>query len=538
MEFLNARRRWALAACAAMAALAFAQSSLAAPLTVEDWRSDLEFARAEMPKRHANLFHALDRSDYEAAFDRLLADLDGMAGHQIVVRLAEIVAAVGDGHSRLTLPLDPQAGFFTGHTGTAAPRTDLFHHLPLRLARAVDGYVVRAAGDAQAGLVGARLAAVDGREVGAVEAALAPVVQRDNDYQRDDLLPWFMVVPEVLHARGISASLDRTIWQFEDMSGQPLEATLAPVPLGEQTRWIELPAPQWPAGRSAGTGSRLWFADIARPDAVYVRIAEIVDQPDRTFAQFAGQLQDHLARTGKRRLIVDLRGNPGGDNSLNAPLLRALIRTPWVSEPGALFVLVDAGTFSAAMNLAEDLEQWLPAVFVGGATGARPNTYGDARKVVLPKSGLTLRLSSLYWQNHPKDGRPAIEPLIEAQATIADLRSGRDPAETVLAPLDAPGHRIAGHWRGLLSVEFRHAPIEITLPGAGDEGAGSLAIRDLGVESAEIGAMEQTGPVWRGTVALRSGPVPIAGRVGGGRVVGWIDYRGTRYPFTAILAGP
>jgi len=111
-----------------------------------------------------------------------------------------------------------------------------------------------------------------------------------------------------------------------------------------------------------------------------VRIASIADQPESSFAAFAASLQSHLAATSRRRLVVDLRGNPGGDNSLNPALVRSLIRTEWVSEPGALFVLIDGGTFSAAMNLAEDLERWLPSVFVGSGTGARPNTYGDARR--------------------------------------------------------------------------------------------------------------------------------------------------------------
>lgn len=67
-----------------------------------DWRSDLVFARTEMPRRHVNLFHTLSPAAYDTAFQRLLADLDHLTEHEIIVRLAEIVASVGDGHSRLT----------------------------------------------------------------------------------------------------------------------------------------------------------------------------------------------------------------------------------------------------------------------------------------------------------------------------------------------------------------------------------------------------------------------------------------------------
>jgi hypothetical protein len=498
-------------------------------LSAEDWRVDLEFARAQMPVRHANLFHTITPEQFGAAFDRLTADLDRLAEHEVIVRLAEIVAAVGDGHSRLTLPMDPGAGFFSGHTGTVAARVATFRQLPLRLARTGEGYLVTATDPRHAGLLGSRVVDIDGRPIAEADSAVAPVVNRDNDHQLADLLPWFMVVPEVLNARGVSPSMERSRWRFVDSSGRVHARELQPVARGVETQWQVLPAPDWPGGPPEGASPKLWFADIDRPSAVYVRVAEIADQPETSFAAFAASLQAHLAVTSHRRLILDLRGNPGGDNSLNAPLVRSLVRTPWVSDPAALFVLIDGGTFSAAMNLVEDLEHWLPAVFVGSGTGARPNSYGDARKLELPRSGLTIRLSSLYWQNHPNDNRAAIEPLIPAQPTLDDLRAPRDPVAVALASLDEVPATLTGTWRGMLFVEFRHVSVELIIPGSA-AGQGSLSIRDLGVDAAEMHVVEMSGSMLRGTVQRRSTELAIAARAGGDRLTGWIDYRGQRYP--------
>lgn len=494
-----------------------------------DWRADIEFARAEMPRRHANLFHTLTPEQFNTALDRLSADVDRLGEHEVVVRLAEIVASVGDGHTRLTLPMDPGAGFFSGHTATAAPRIATFRHLPLRLARTGEGYVVVATDGPRAGLLGAQLVEIDGRPMAEVERVIVPVVNRDNEHQLFDLLPRFVVVPEVLHARGISPSTEQTTWRFVSANGKPQAEVLRPVARGVQLRWQSLPSAGWPRPVPEGAAPQLWFADIDQPSAVYVRIEEITDRPETSFAAFAGALESHLAATSRRRLILDLRGNPGGDNSLNPPLVRGLIRTPWVSEPGALFVLIDGGTFSAAMNLAEDLERWLPAVFVGTGTGAKPNTYGDARKLELPRSGLTVRLSSLYWQNHPKDARAAIEPLVAAAPTIGDLRTPRDPAARVLASPDTTPPTLAGTWRGRLSAEFRHLAVELQIKGTGG-GTGSLSIRELGVDAAEVRFDEFADGVLRGTAQLRGGTLDIGARAGGNRLVGWMLYRGTRYP--------
>lgn len=500
-------------------------------LSLNDWRADLEFARESMPKQHANLFHTLSREEYETAFDSLLGDVDGLEEHEIIVGLAAIVAAVGDGHSRLTLPLESMAVAAAGHTGTAQSRAQSFRRLPLRLARASDGYLVSRAVAGEGRLLGARLLAIDGHDVAAVEAALAPVIQRDNDFQLADWLPWFMAIPEVLHARGVSPSLGESRWRLEDARGETFEVNLRPVPVGAEPRWIELPERSWP-GMPPGAGrGHLWFADLAQPAAVYARVGEIGDTPERTFEGFATELQAHLAATHLRTLIVDLRGNPGGDNSLNPSLVRALLRVPWVSEPGALYALVDGGTFSAAMNLAEDLEHWLPAVFVGSGTGAKPNTYGDARKLMLPRSGLTLRLSSLYWQNHPNDQRAAIEPLIDATPTIADLRDGRDPAAAALSHV-GEANDLAGRWVGTLSVVFRRPEVEIDLPAAGGV-PGRISIRELGVEGAPLEVLERTDRAWRGRAELAQRSAPVAARLSGTRMTGWIEYRGNRHPFVA-----
>jgi len=152
---------WLLAA-ASPGSEAADPSPAATSLSTADWRADLEFARAEMPLRHANLFHTLTPEQLGAAFDRLVADLDRLEEHEVIVRLAEIVAAVGDGHSRLTLPMDPGAGFSSGHTGTAASRAEAFRHLPLRLTRTGQGYVVTATDATNAGLLGSLVVEIDG----------------------------------------------------------------------------------------------------------------------------------------------------------------------------------------------------------------------------------------------------------------------------------------------------------------------------------------------------------------------------------------
>ena len=81
------------------------------------------------------------------------------------------------------------------------------------------------------------------------------------------------------------------------------------------------------------------------------------------------------------------------------------------------------------------LENYADVEFVGEPSASRGNHYGDSRRIVLPHSHITVRVSTLYWQlSDPRDVRPWIEPARPAALTLADYAAGRDPVlEAALA---------------------------------------------------------------------------------------------------------
>ena len=100
-------------------ALAFAEPI--SPEWVTRWEEDLDFAALEFPEKHAGLYHAMSQAEFEAELAALKSRLPELSHTEIIVELTRIVAAVEDGHTRLTLPLDPEAGFFRGHSSTPEP---------------------------------------------------------------------------------------------------------------------------------------------------------------------------------------------------------------------------------------------------------------------------------------------------------------------------------------------------------------------------------------------------------------------------------
>jgi len=407
-------------------------------LTVEQWRRDLRVLADTLVAVHRDAFHRLSRAAFErqvAALDRRIARL---SDHEVIVGLAEIAAAIGDGHTRLTLPEDPAVAFSRAHTPTPLPkrRELLFHHLPLRLYLYGDGLFVQQATAVAREALGARVVRIGTMSAEEALEAMRPLIERDNEMGFKLLAPARLAIPEVLHARGVVADPRSVRVVLRGRDGREFALDLAPLESFAPATWIDArdsaaAVPLW----LRDPGRTFWVEYLPRDRAVYAQVNRIADDSLETLAQFSRRLARVVDGHAVERVILDLRLNAGGDNALGRGLVLALARSRKADRPGRLYAIVGRGTFSAAMTLASQLEQWTHTVFVGEPTGSSPSAFGDPRKVRLPHSGLTVRISTVYWRGWTTaEDRPWIAPQLPAEPSSEDYRLGRDPAlEAALA---------------------------------------------------------------------------------------------------------
>ena len=446
---------------AAALALPSTAAARAASLDPAAWRGDARFLVAAVDSIHPRPYRWYRRAAWDSAAADLERRLPTLRYDQAVAGFSQLLGMLRDGHSRLDqLEL-------TSHsrpTLTPLPGLGFDAAYPVECEVFADGLWIVRATTAHADLLGAHVVAIDGQPVASAVAALAPLIPADNPMWTLNVLPAFLSCPGFVGAAGLTrdprAPLRLTL---VDAVGTRREAAVSPERSDSTARWIaadaDVRSPLPLTRRLSGPFAYADLDDSAR--TVFARIREIVNEPGHErLAQFVARLFAHVDSLCSRRLILDLRGNGGGDNYLNQPLVHALIQRPALDRTGRLFVIVDRGTYSAAVSLAADLERETHALFVGEPTGAAPNSPGDPAHVTLPASGLIVRVSTVLWQgSDPRDPRAFIAPDLPAMPMWADWIGHRDPA---LAAIEA--YRPAGsepdappntHWgrRGQLDAQ-------------------------------------------------------------------------------------
>ena len=405
---------------------------------VTAWRQDLRYMAAQMAERHRNLYHSITRSGFDSAVASLDARIPTLKRYQVILELARIVALVGDGHTNIAPTRDPRIGF---------------RSYPIALYLFSDGLYIRAADSAHAPLVGARVVRIGSHSVDEAYAAVRPLIGRDNEMGVRFFVPFLLAMPEVLGGTGLVPDMERAELTLE-RDGRRFEVTLAPAGpapmMAPETDRSWIAPPGWvDARQSAAHPTPLWLEDPSDkfryrylPDSrtLYVQFNEVGNKPDETVAQFCRRLFAFARHRPVRRLVLDLRLNGGGDGSLNRPLLLGIIKAESLDVRGRLFTIIGRRTWSAAQFLVTQLESYTNTILVGEPTASRGNAYGDSYRITLPNSGITVRVSTLWWQlSDPRDTRPWTPPEIATGLSFEDYRSNRDPAlQAVLSYRNTP----------------------------------------------------------------------------------------------------
>ena len=395
------------------------------PSEARAWQEDLRFMAKGMESTHKNLYHSVSAGSFAARVQALNARIPTLTRAQVIVEMAKIVAAVGDGHTNIYPNRDPKIGF---------------HTLPVEFTFFGDQLYIRATQPGQRSLLGGRVLRIGNLSVGDAYAAAKTMIGHENEGGAHYWAQYLLAIPEVLEALHITSRVEDVSLALAMEQGQ-MDVTLHPsgpveIMSGDistlfyrLTGWIDV--------RDLHPGpDPLWLREINVPfhfehagDLLYVQINQVNNSSDETLAHFAQRVRDEIRMTKPDKVAVDLRQNRGGDGTLIVPLIRSIVQSESIDRPGHLFGIIGPATFSAAQMLTDALEKYTNIIFVGEPTGSKGNAYGDSRKIILPHSGITVRVAIYYWQDWlPTDARDATAPKISSPLTFDAYSHKIDPA--------------------------------------------------------------------------------------------------------------
>ena len=395
-------------------------------LTAAEWQSDLRYLQETVHKDYPFLFKKVDVKTFDGEVEKLYKAIPAMESHEVVVGLTRIVSLFLYGHTSIGIAAWWEREVFN------------FHQLPFNLYQFNDGIYLQGVHKDYPEALGAKVLKIEGMPIDEALAAIRPVVPAENDQYFKAFGLTNLGITEVLHAQGITKTLQDKVKLSLEKDGNTFDMTFSPVKtktfpgayslIKGEGDWLDARDNSATPYYLKNLDRIYYYEYLPEQKAVYIRHSQIQDDAEEAIPAFYERVFDFIEKNDVEKLILDVRLNGGGNNYKNKPIVTGIIRTEKINQIGKLFVIIGRRTFSACQNLVNELHTYTNAIFVGEPTAENINFYGDNRPVTLPNSKIPVRLSFAWWQDKPQwENGPWLAPHLVVDMSFEEYRSNQDP---------------------------------------------------------------------------------------------------------------
>lgn len=394
----------AAALVAAFAAASSPSPSASASARDRGWQRDIAYLTRTLPKVRIDGLGSVRRSEWEAAAARLSAQVPRLTNGQVIVGLLRIVATIHDDETSFALPASSYYPIAPHWVGS---------HLYLLVVPSTDRK-----------LLGAELVSIDGHPIGAVLSDLRPEI----DYQDVGVLRWEeaqqVIDADLLYWLGLTRSPASADFTVRTTPGKLQTVELPSIQVSGSHPAALPPLVSAPAALYQRDGTLpYWLLILPADHAVYLKYNQCIDGDG--LQRLASRALALLRRYPAYRLIVDFRGNGGGDTTPFQTVVSDIRADPAINRRGRIFGLIDPATDSSATYDAFELRRDTHAILIGQQVEDPIDEYGnDNFTLRLPYSGLMLQYTTKI-VNPAK--RPFGIPDIVVVPTLRQVLDGTDP---------------------------------------------------------------------------------------------------------------
>jgi hypothetical protein len=427
------------------------RASYPAPASaLEAQRQDLDYFAKAMALDRA--FSPSARAAAEARIAALKSLPEALPSPKLQVALMQVMALADNGHSRV---------------GATATEGTLI--LPLRVTSFAEGFYVLRAAAPYGDMLGGRVESIDGLAFDQILPRLKTLRGGVDEFRRQNAAV-FIVVQDLLYGLGLASDPRASTWSVRLPDGRLVTHRLDAYPLrkgdglAEGERWLS-PEPakglekDWIAYRpQSGDPPETW-RDFDNPFRLFpaagscaqvVRLKSISDADGQKIAPFLAATEAALRAHPPCAVILDLRGNGGGNYAKAWRFAHALPRL--LAPAGRIFILTDSLTFSAAITTTAFIKDagGDRVTIIGEPVGDRLSFFSEGGRACLPNLNVCVYYQTgkhdyehacndwreCFWLNWFYPVRVKnLQPDIVVPLTFEDWNAGRDAAYLMASEL-------------------------------------------------------------------------------------------------------
>lgn len=356
----------------------------------EAWQQDLDYLRTYVALNRP--YTEETRAEALALINTLTANIDNLSDAELKLGIARVAALSQNGHSFARI----------------SDLTRSEGRIPLLGRMFDDGYTFLWATPPYRHLLGAQLVAIDGHPIEDVIAAFRPYSGAKESYFRQ-YVGWYLETPSLVHALGYAENPTRYTLRVRPFNSQELieiEVSAADTPppvVSAQEMLTPMEMVGWDGLLQQRPFLPIFLQNWQTPfqaqvmDAIngyYIRYGANDDVGEHSIAAFNKSVAAELAQHAYAVLIIDQRGNGGGDYTRTANLMRRLPELAGEQTP--IYVLTGPLTFSAGISSVAFLKAsgGEQVTIIGTEMGDHERMWGETSLLTLPNSQLDMQLAT------------------------------------------------------------------------------------------------------------------------------------------------
>jgi hypothetical protein len=303
--------------CAFYALLTLAQ----AQVTTADWQSDLRFLQTIVHKDYPFLLKKVTAADFDAHVEKLHQEIPRLQPHEIAGGFSRIVALFQYGHSDVIFD----------------NKVVKMNLLPVNFYQFNDGVYLQAVHRDYPQALGAKVLKMGDMPIEAVLKAIRPVVPAENDQYFKAHAPFYLRIPEILHAQKVLPMLTNKIKFTLEKDGKTFDQVFEAkegFKTTQQYGFVKADSLWLDARTSDKTPLFLkdldkiyYYEYLPESKTVYVRHSQIEDDPSENIPDFYARVFDFIEKNEVEKLVLDVRLNGGGNNYKNKTIVTGIIQS-------------------------------------------------------------------------------------------------------------------------------------------------------------------------------------------------------------------